>query len=90
MTVSIGDQRSEAVWRILAVLYGMVVSFITSIVATIGIIWAVVDVVWQLLSNRNDLAEDSRPAMFVYNVLQWNLDLFVFALTGKGEFRWLP
>lgn len=84
------SQRMEALWRIAAFLYGLLASFVTSIVTFVGIIWMIVDLAWQLLSGRNDLSENSYPARLVSGTLRWNVDLLVFSLTGDGEMQWLP
>lgn len=86
-------QRSEAVWRVLAAIYAFTIaSIISTIVLIVGIIWGIVDVLWQLISGRNDLSEDSTPAMVVGGTLRWNVEMLIFALTGGGPGRleWLP
>lgn len=85
------SQRTQAGWRILSAAYGATVgATITGVVGLVAIVWGVVDILWQLLTNRNDLSENSTPAKVVYNTLHWNLDLFVFFATGEGMFQWLP
>jgi hypothetical protein len=86
-------QRKQAVWRILALLYGTTVaSLISTVVLIVGFVWGIVDILWQLLSGRNDLSETSKPATIVEATLMWNVSLLVFALTGGGPGRleWLP
>jgi hypothetical protein len=90
MTVNIGSQRTQSLWRVVAFVYGLLVSFVTSIVVTVGFIWGVIDVIWQFITDRNDLSERSLPARIVTGVLRWNVDLLTFALTGDGEMQWLP
>jgi hypothetical protein len=86
-------QRAEAVWRILAAIYGLTIAAIVStIVFAIGVVWGIVDVIWQLVTDRNDLSEDSTPAMVVGGTLRWNVEMLIFALTGggPGRLKWLP
>lgn len=84
-------QRSEALLRILAFFYGgFFASILAVLVMFIGLIWAVVDILVQLILDRNLLSEESRPARVVVGVLHWNISLLIFALTGSGSFEWLP
>lgn len=86
-------QRSQAIWRVLAFLYGITVaSLVTTVVAIVGILWMIIDIPWQLLSGRNDLSETSRPAMIVEETLLWNIQMLIFALTGGGpkKLEWTP
>ena len=86
-------QRAEAVWRILAAIYAFTVaSILTTIVFVIGAIWGIVDVIWQLISGRNDLSENSTPATIVGGTFRWQIEMLIFALTGGGPGRleWLP
>ncbi|QCW05229.1 hypothetical protein [Natrinema pallidum] len=84
-------QRSQALWRIVAFVYGITVAaLISGIVSIVALAWGVVDIFWQLLTGRNDLSEDSRPATIVTETLQWNLDLTIYAFVGKGSMQWLP
>jgi|GEM_PF-967184 len=87
------SQRSQAVWRVLAFLYAITVgAFVTGIVTMVAMIWGLIDVVWQFLTNRNDLGEDSKPAAVVKGTLRWNIEMMVFAFTGGGPKRleWTP
>jgi len=87
------SQRSQAVWRVLAFFYAITVgAFVTSIVSLVAMIWGLIDVAWQLVTNRNDLSEDSKPATVVKGTLRWQLGLFVFAFTGGKPKRleWTP
>ena len=86
-------QRSQALWRVLAFLYAITVAaFVSGVVTTIGIIWGVVDVLWQLITGRDDLKEDSTPARVVSGTLMWNVNMLIFATTGGGAGRleWTP
>lgn len=84
-------QRSQALWRILAFLYAITVAAVISgVVGFVAFIWGVIDIAWQLISGRNDLSENSRPAKIVVSTLQWNLDLTIYAFVGKGRFELLP
>ncbi|SDJ33060.1 hypothetical protein SAMN05216226_102160 [Halovenus aranensis] len=86
-------QRSQALWRILALLYGMTIAaFISGIVTLVGFIWMLVDIPWQLITGRNDLSEDSGPASLVSTTILWNTEMLIFSLTGGGPKRlvWLP
>ena len=87
----IGGRRMDALWRVFAFLYSMfVASLIAGVVALVGIVWGVIDVLWQFLLNSEGLSEDSRPAKIVVDTLDWKVDLYTYSLTGKGDFMWLP
>jgi len=86
-------QRSQGVWRIIAFAYALTIgAFVSGIVTMIGIVWGAIDVVWQIITGRNDLSEDSKPAKIVSGTLMWNIEMIVFATTGGGPKRleWFP
>ena len=86
-----GEQRGQALWRILAFFYGATITtLLTAVVTVVGLIWGIIDILWQLVTNRNDLGETSTPARVVEGVLMWNVRLLVYSLTGAGRFEWLP
>lgn len=89
----LGEQRSQAGWRVLAFIYAIILSStVTPVITIIGVIWMVIDVLWQALSNKNTLSEDSRPAMIVGGVLRWNVEMLIFAISGGGpkKLEWTP
>lgn len=84
-------QRGQALWRIWAFIWSITVgAILVGVIGLIGIIWGVIDVLWQLISGKNTLNENSRPATIVYETLMWDIHLLVFALLGRKQFRWLP
>jgi hypothetical protein len=58
-------QRKEALWRVVAFLWALVASFLLQFVVVIGFIWGIVDVLIQLISDRDVLMADSTPARVV-------------------------
>ncbi|MCL9818323.1 hypothetical protein [Natronocalculus amylovorans] len=87
------SQRSQAVWRIFAFVYSLTIAaIISSVVTIIAIVWGAIDVLWQLISGRNTLSENSKPATVVTATLRWNVEMLIFATTGGGVKRleWLP
>jgi len=86
-------QRAQAAWRFLAFLYAITIaSLVTGVVAFIGFLWMIVDVIWQLISGKNTLSEKSMPARVVQGTLEWNVKMLSFALTGGEPMRleWTP
>jgi hypothetical protein len=89
----LGDQRTQVGWRVLALLWQGVIGYLlVLVIGTIAAIWALVDLIWQLVTNRNDLSEDSTPAQWVSMTAGWSADQTVFGLTGGAskEFQALP
>jgi hypothetical protein len=91
MILLIGDFRKDALMRVFALLYAwFIAALIAGLVAIAGLIWMVIDVLWQFLVNSEGLSENGRAADIVASALEWNMELNVYALTGKKEFMWLP
>ena len=87
------EQRYQALWRILAAIYAFTIaSIVTAIAFVVGFVYGIVDVLWQLVSDRDDLSEDSKPAMIIGETLRWQIEMLIFAFTGGGPKRliWLP
>lgn len=85
------SQRTEALWRIWAFLWIAVVGYLLALVVTIvAIIWAPIDIVWQLLSGRDDLSTDRAPARAISATLSWSVGQTIYALTGGGDESWRP
>lgn len=86
----LGSNRSDALWRLVAFVWSLVAGLAASVVIIIGMVWGIVDVVWQFITNRDGLSSSSRPAKFVKGVITWPIDLQVYAFTGSGRMMWLP
>lgn len=85
------SQRGESLVRIWAFLWSFTfAALISGLITIVGFIWAIFDILWQLISGRNDLSESSTPARVIRATLLWNVGLMVYAMTGSGEFEWLP
>lgn len=82
--------RMDALWRIVAFVWAWVASFVAGFVSIIGLIWGLIDVVWQLIIGTDGLSSGSRPARFVIRVIRWPVNLHVYAYTGRGSFQLLP
>lgn len=91
--LGVGDQRAQAGWRAASgawlVTVGLVVGTIVVIVAAV---WGLVDVILQLLLDRNVLSEGTRPAQWVAGTFYWAADQAAFAATGggAGQFKAFP
>lgn len=83
-------KRTDALWRIWAFIWAFPASFLASIVSVIGLLWGIVDVLWQLVSGRDGLSASSGPAGIVKATLLWPTELMIYAFTGDGGMMWLP
>ena len=82
----LGEQRSQVGWRLLALIWQATIGYLLAVVVgTIALVWAILDLIWQLLTNRNDLSEDSTPAQWASRTVGWSADQTVFFLTGGGS-----
>jgi hypothetical protein len=89
----IGSQRMEALSRLWTLLYQAVIGYVLGIVVgLIALVWTPIDLIWQALSNRDDLSADSLPARWSRRILGWNVDQTSYGLFGggSGEFYWTP
>ncbi|RLM32617.1 hypothetical protein [Haloarcula sp. Atlit-120R] len=82
--------RADALWRVWAFIWAIPASFVASIVSIVGLVWGIVDVLWQLIFGTDGLSSSSRPAGIVKGVLLWPVDLTIYAFTGDGGMMWLP
>lgn len=91
MFATIGTYRMDALVRVWAFIWAWTVgSIVITVVTIIGLLWGIIDVLWQFIINSEGLSEGSRAAEIVTDTLQWGIDLVVYALTGKREFMWFP
>ena len=85
------SQRRQALGRIWAFLWIAVIGYVlTLIVSIIAMIWAPVDIIWQLITGRDDLSTDRAPARAISATFSWSVGQTVYALTGGGDERWRP
>lgn len=85
------SKRVDALVRVWALLWAYVVgSIIAGVVFIVGLIWMLVDVVWQLIAGSDGLSATSMPAQWVQATFMWIAGQTNYALTGSGEFMWLP
>lgn len=86
-------QRMDAGERVITLVYQWIIGlWVAGIVTIVGMIWMVIDVLWQAILGTEGLSSSSRPAQVVAGVLQWTGGQFLYALTGGGDggFRLLP
>ncbi|WP_123619167.1 hypothetical protein [Halorubrum sp. CSM-61] len=85
------SQRKQALERVWTFLWQTVVGWVILLVTMfIATIWAIIDIIWQFVSGRNDLSENSTAAVWVSRVLSWNTDQTIFVFTGGGDGGWRP
>lgn len=89
--MDIGTYRKQALWRLWAILWQVSVGYVISIViGIVGLVFAVIDLLVELVANRDGLRSSSTPAKWVHNALKWSFEQTSYSLTGKGEFEWFP
>lgn len=88
---SIGRQRSQAVYRILGLIYLFTLWPIVSIIGMIaGVIFAVIDILWQLATNSSGFGMMGIGG-FASRLFRWPLDQLGYILIGQpATFRFVP
>jgi len=83
--------RVDALLRVVALLWVYTVgALIASVVGFIGLLWMLVDVVWQLITGSDGLSSTSTPANWVKGTFMWIAGQTNYALTGSGDLMLLP
>lgn len=84
--------RTEAVWRVLGLVYFVVIGWIVLTIAGIAaIIWMVVDVLMQLVTGREGWSGSTSGAGgFLKRIWDWGHGQLNWVLFGSGEFPILP
>lgn len=86
-----GGMRMDALVRVFALLWAWVVGAILgSIAFFVGLVWMVIDVVWQLITGREGLDAGGMLASWLQGIVQWGAMQTNYALFGDGEFKLLP
>ncbi|WP_254810602.1 hypothetical protein [Natronosalvus amylolyticus] len=85
------SQRTQALGRVWSLLWQFTVGYVLAlIIGIIAMIWAILDLLWQLISGRNDFSEDSLPAQWVSRTISWNATQTIYGLTGGADRKWRP
>ena len=83
--------RVDALLRVVALLWVYTVgALIASVVGFIGLLWMLVDVIWQLITGSDGLSSTSTPANWVKGTFMWIAGQTNYALTGSGDLMLLP
>lgn len=84
--------RMEAVWRILGLVWLATIGGLVLIIAGLaGLLWMVVDVIWQLITGRDGPPGRSSAAMrFLKRLWGWGNGQLNYVLFGEGTFPLLP
>jgi len=83
--------RVDALKRVFSLLWVYTVGgVITTVVFVIGLLWMLVDVVWQLIVGSDGLSATSTPAQWVKGTFMWVAGQTNYALTGSGNLKLLP
>lgn len=82
----IGEWRMQALWQVLALIWqAIILSIVTPIILLIGLIWMIIDVLFQFIFNSNGLSAQMAPAQFIKDLLKWHSGQLTFAITGGGD-----
>lgn len=87
------SNRMEALLRVWAFIWQGHLGYVLSVVfGIVGIIFMIVDVIWQLVWDSDGLDSQSTLSQAIQDAYQWNIGqtLFAFTSQGDGEFRWHP
>lgn len=86
-----GGLRMDALLRVFALIWAWFFGAILgSIAFTIGLLWMVLDVLWQLITGREGLSASGMLASWLQGIVQWGAMQTNYALFGDGEFKLLP
>jgi hypothetical protein len=88
--MNLGKYRADALYRVWGLVWLVVMGVVLQFVVLIGLVWMVVDVLAQLLLNRDFLSSMSGPASVVSAFIRHEAMLLDYTLTGEGEFLWVP
>jgi len=82
--------RTTALLRLFAGFYGTIAETIGLFFGgTLGILYGLLTIFYQLITGK-DINSDGKIPTAVQRLLQWPVNLYVYAFTGKGTFQWLP
>ncbi len=85
------SKRIEALWRLWTLVWqatvGGVLNFVVGILA---LVWAIVDLLWQLIAGSDGLPADSTPGQWVSRTLSWTTQQTIYVITGAGDGQWRP
>jgi len=84
--------RTDALWRILGLVYFSAIGWIVLAIASIAaFLWMLVDVTFQLIFGRDGPPGESSPTTrFLGRLWEWGRGQVDYVLFGKGEFPFLP
>ena len=83
--------RVDALKRVLALVWVYTIGgLIATVVFFIGLVWMLIDVIWQLIVGSDGLSQTSMPAQWVKGTFMWVAGQTNYALTGSGDLELLP
>ncbi|ELZ96593.1 hypothetical protein [Haloferax sulfurifontis] len=89
--MQLGTYRRRALWRVWAMVWQLTVGYVvTFVIGILGVVFAVIDLLAELVLNRDGLRSSSTVGRWVHYSLEWSFEQTSYSLTGKGEFEWLP
>lgn len=98
----VGENRADALWRIVFVLLlvfgtilfspaAIVLGLIWLIAVIAATIWFLVDVIWQLVTDSSGWTERSMGAAgWLERLVFWPIDMVLWAVFGRDDFPWTP
>lgn len=85
------SKRKDAIVRVWAFIWVNTFGWLLAmVVTTLGFIWGIVDVIWQLILGSDGLSASSTPAGWISDSLEWLVGQEIYAFTGANSFQWIP
>lgn len=83
------SNRTDAAMRIWALLWQFTIGYVLAIViGVVGTVWAVVDLLWQLITGGDGLSSSATPAQWVSRTLMWSAGQTIYGITGGSDGQW--
>lgn len=84
------SNRKTAIFRLFASLYGTIAETIgLTIGGLLGVAYGLTTIFYQLVTGK-EINSNGKIATAIQRLLQWPINLYIYAFTGKGRFQWLP
>lgn len=85
------SERKRGVGRIWTLIWMVFIGqLIAYVIAIVALVWGFIDVIWSIISGRDDLSETSRPAGWISATFEWMAGQFIYVFTGGGDGGWRP
>ena len=87
----LGDNRAKALMRVWAAIWAMTFgALVSTVFGIVALVWGIVDVLLELILNRDGLSASNPAAQWTVRSLDWLHEQSLFVIVGTGGFEWLP